>query len=110
MFIPLPRRGFHPRTAAQVALRLRRLAATLAAVICAVLASAAIVPAASASIPILPGGPAVPAPAVPVVAGGGMAGWQITLIALGAALAAATAAVLLDRTRAARRAASASTV
>ena len=32
-----------------------------------------------------------------------MAGWQITLIAVGAALVAATAAVLLDRARAARR-------
>ena len=36
-----------------------------------------------------------------------MAGWQITLIALGAALVAAIAAVLLDRALAARRAASA---
>jgi len=33
-----------------------------------------------------------------------MAGWQITLIALGAALLAAAAAVLLDRARAGRRA------
>ena len=40
---------------------------------------------------------------------GGMAGWQITLIALGAALVAATAAVFLDRALAARRAASATT-
>ena len=32
-----------------------------------------------------------------------MAGWQITLIAVGAALVAATAAVVLDRTLAARR-------
>jgi len=37
----------------------------------------------------------------------GMAGWQITLIALAAALAAATVAVLLDRARTARRSASA---
>jgi hypothetical protein len=44
-----------------------------------------------------------------VITGGGMAGWQITLIALGAALVAATAAVLVDRGRAARRAASATT-
>jgi hypothetical protein len=110
MFVHLPRRGFHPRTAArQAAARLRRLAGALAAVICAGLASAAIVPAASASIPITPGGPAVPAPAVPVVTAGDMAGWQITLIAVGAALIAATAAVVLDRARAARRAASAST-
>jgi hypothetical protein len=108
MFTHLPREESHPRTVArQAAARPRRLAAALAAVICAVLASAAIVPAASASIPITPGGPAVPAPAVRVVTVGGMAGWQITLIALGAALVAATAAVLADRVRAARRAASA---
>ena len=115
MFTPLRRQAPYPRTAAwQAAARLRRLAAALAAVICAVLASAAIVPAASASIPITPGGPAVPAPAVPapavpVVTAGGMAGWQITLIAVGAALVAATAAIVLDRAWAARRAASAST-
>ena len=108
MFTPLPRQGPYPRTAErQAAARLRRLAAALAAVICAVLASAAIVPAASASIPIPPGGPAVPALTVPVVTAGGMAGWQITLIALGAALVAATAAVLVDRV--VRRAASATT-
>ena len=34
---------------------------------------------------------------------GGMPGWQITLIAIGAALLAATAAVLADRARAGRR-------
>jgi hypothetical protein len=39
-----------------------------------------------------------------VVTTGGMPGWEITLIALGAALLAAAAAVLLDRARAARRA------
>jgi hypothetical protein len=33
----------------------------------------------------------------------GMAGWQITLIAMGAALLAATVAVLADRARAAQR-------
>jgi hypothetical protein len=47
------------------------------------------------------------APTVRVVTENGMPGWQITLIALGAALVAATAAVLLDRARAARRAATA---
>jgi hypothetical protein len=110
MFAHLPRQGPHPRTAArQAAARLRRLAAALAAIICAVLASAAVVPAASATIPIPPGGPAVPAPAVRLVTEGGMAGWQIALIALGAALVAATAAVLLDRARAARQAAPATT-
>jgi hypothetical protein len=102
-----PLRGPHPPAAArQAAARLRRLAAALAALTCALLASAAIVPAASASIPITPGGPDVPPPTVPVFAGG-MAGWQITLIALGAALIAATVAVVLDRTLAAHRAATA---
>jgi hypothetical protein len=49
------------------------------------------------------------ASAVGVVTAGGIASWQITVIALGAALVAATAAVWLDRTRAARRAAHATT-
>ena len=49
----------------------------------------------------------VPATTVRVVGAGGMAGWQITLIAAGAAVAAAVAAIVLDRARAARRAASA---
>ena len=55
---------------------------------------------------IPPGGPGPGARQPRVVTAGGMPGWQITLIALGAALVAATAAVLLDRARAARRAAS----
>jgi hypothetical protein len=41
--------------------------------------------------------------AVTLIAGGGMPGWQIALIAVGAALAAAVLAVLLDRARAARK-------
>jgi hypothetical protein len=41
---------------------------------------------------------------------GGMPGWQIALIAIGAALAAAAAAVLLDRARAGRRRLAATTV
>ena len=40
---------------------------------------------------------------VTVITGGGMPGWQITLIAVGAALAAAILAVLLDRAWAARK-------
>jgi hypothetical protein len=40
---------------------------------------------------------------VTVIAGGGMPGWQITLIAVGAALAGAALAVLLDRAWAARK-------
>lgn len=39
----------------------------------------------------------------PAIASGGMAGWQITLIALGAALCASVLAVLADRALAARR-------
>ncbi len=50
-------------------------------------------PAAWAVNEIPPGGPAQ-APAAGTVTAGGMPGWQITLIALGAALVAATAAVL----------------
>ena len=46
---------------------------------------------------ILPPGPS------PVTVAGGMPGWQITLIALGAALVAAVLAVLADRAWSARR-------
>jgi hypothetical protein len=87
---------------------LRRITAALAVVAGGVLAWAAAVPAASAAIIPVPGdgpyGPA-PAPAIQVITAGGMPGWQITLIALAAALAAATAAVVLDRVRASHRSA-----
>ncbi|MGH3163943.1 MAG: hypothetical protein ACRDOC_18845 [Streptosporangiaceae bacterium] len=108
MFTRLFRRETHPHTAA----RLRRITAALAAVTGGLLAWAAAVPAASASIPVPAGGPyrpalVVPPPhAVPVIPAGGMPGWQITVIALAAALVAATAAVFLDRARGSRRAAS----
>ena len=42
-------------------------------------------------------------PATAAVAAGGMPGWQIALIAIGAALVAATVAVVLDRALAARK-------
>jgi hypothetical protein len=103
-----PRRGLRLRTATrQTAARARPLAAALAALTCALLASAAIIPAAWAVNVIPPGGgdPVTPVPSV--VTQGGMAGWQIALIALGAALVAAIAAVLADRVLATRRAASA---
>jgi len=113
MFAYLPRRGTHPRTAGA---RLRRLAAVLASAACGLLASAAIVPGAFAMVVPDPGGQyrtasvtPVPATTVRVVTAGGMAGWQIALIAVGAALFAAAAAVLFDRALAARRAASATT-
>jgi hypothetical protein len=102
----LPRRGSHPRTAARlVPRRLRCVATALAVVTCTLLASAAVMPAAWAMNEIPPGGP-TQAPAADAVTAGGMPGWQITLIALGAAVVAATVAVLLDR-RATRRTASA---
>jgi hypothetical protein len=109
----LPHQQPHPHsTARQAAARLRRLAVALTAAACGLLASALIIPTASARTMMLPdpgnGGtiPATPPPAnAAVVSGGGMAGWQITLIAVGAALVAATVAVLLDRARAARRSA-----
>ena len=50
-----------------------------------------------------PRGGATGPPPPPVIVSGGMAGWQITLIAVGAALFASVLAVLADRSRAARR-------
>jgi hypothetical protein len=92
--------------------RLGRLAAVLAALTGAVLAPAAVTPAAWAGIAVPgPGGPYGPAgvpPApqtgVPMITAGGMAGWQIALIAAGAAVVAAAAAVRLDRSLTTRRA------
>jgi hypothetical protein len=99
---------------------IRRLAAALAGLAGALLALVAAAPAALASgqppppgwnkHPPLPPGhihqpvhlAPVPVPVHPVVIGG-MPGWQIALIAVGAALIAATVAVLLDRAWAARR-------
>jgi hypothetical protein len=113
MFTRIPHRGSHLRTAArQAGARLCWFAAALASVTCALLVSG-IVPAASAAERLLvpPGGgpPApVPAPAAPV-ATGGMAGWQITLIAVGAALIAAIATLILDRALATRRSVSSTT-
>jgi hypothetical protein len=70
----------------------------------ALLTLAVAAPAALATIPDPGGGPAPgPQPAIPTVVTGGMPGWQIALIAAGAALVAAIAAVLLDRARTARR-------
>lgn len=56
--------------------------------------------------PVGGGGPA--SPPVQVITNGGMAGWQITLIALGAALAASIIAVLADRSWLARHRSAAS--
>jgi hypothetical protein len=109
MFAYLSRRGTHLHTA----VRPGRIIAALAAVTGGLLGWAAAVPAASAAtIPVPdPGGAYGPAP-VPAgstaqVITAGMPGWQIILIAVAAALVAATAAVFLDRARASRQSASA---
>jgi hypothetical protein len=87
--------------------RIRRIAAALAGLACAWIGLAVAAPAAFAM--TVPGGSGggvtTPAPPVQVhtVVVGGMTGWQIALIAIGAALLAATVAVLLDRARTARR-------
>jgi hypothetical protein len=85
---------------------LRRFAAVVAGLAAALVAFGATP--AFASLPPGHGGPAgAPVPPAPVqvhtIVAGGMTGWQITLIAVGAALLAATVAVLLDRARATRR-------
>ena len=94
-------------------IRIRRFAACLVAMMAAVAASALAVPAAFATIaPPNPPGPTGPAtvpftkhpPAVHTVVVGGMPGWQIALIAAGAAVLAAALAVVADRLLSARRA------
>ena len=101
--------------------QIRRIAGVLAGA-CALLAFAAASPAMAARIPVpdpwagvpepYPGANLPPAPVPPqihavtrTVLAGGMPvhSWQITLIAVGAALLAAVVAVLADRARAARR-------
>jgi hypothetical protein len=86
--------------------RIRRLAALLAGLAGALLAFAAAAPAALAApmAPVPPGWHQYPPRHVAHAAAfGGMPGWQIALIAVGTALLAPTAAVLLDRAPAARR-------
>lgn len=83
---------------------IRRFTTFLAGLACALLASAAVAAPSFAMVPH-PGAPAVvpPGPVTDTIAAGGMPGWQITLIAVGAALVTAIAAVFLDRARTARR-------
>ena len=88
---------------------IRPIAGVLAGLAAAVLAFGA-APAFATLLPPMPDGPAgAPVPSAPppvqvhTIVTGGMPGWQITLIAVGAALLAATVAVLVDRTRAAHR-------
>jgi hypothetical protein len=86
---------------------LRRFAAVVAGLAAALIAFAT---PAFASLPPGHGGPAghaVPPPAGPpvvhTIVTGGTPGWAIALIAIGAALLAATLAVLVERTRASHR-------
>jgi hypothetical protein len=82
--------------------RIQRCLAVLAGLSGTVLALAATAPAALAVPP--PPEPAVPGPVkIQTVVTGGMPGWQITLIAAGAALLAAALAIVLDRVWVARR-------
>ena len=84
--------------------RIRRLAAVLAGLAASLVAFGA-APAFAVPPPAPDGSAGAPLPPAQVhtVVVGGMPGWQIALIAIGAALFAATAAVLLDRARTARR-------
>lgn len=83
--------------------RLRGFAAVLAGLGLAMAAFASAAQASVAMIPLPGGGVSDTAPVVRTVVEGGMPGWQIALIAAGAALVAAGAAVLLERARSARR-------
>jgi hypothetical protein len=87
--------------------RVRRFAASLAGLTLACLGLAVGAPAAFAETATLPadGGPVGPAATTVTrtVVVGGMPGWQIALIAVGAALIAAGLAVLADRARTAHR-------
>jgi hypothetical protein len=85
---------------------IRRLTVALAGLAGALLVYAAAAPAALAQPfpPRAPGWDKHPPPlgaGIHTVVAGGMPGWQIALIAIGAALLAATVAVLVDRARAA---------
>ncbi|HEV8275884.1 MAG TPA: hypothetical protein VGQ26_09335 [Streptosporangiaceae bacterium] len=85
---------------------IRRLAGLLTGLAATLLALTAASPAALAVNVPPPGGGAgtvQPPPQVHAIVTGGMPGWQITLIALAAAIIAAAVAVIVDRAWAARR-------
>jgi hypothetical protein len=85
---------------------IRRLAGFVAGLATALLAAAIAAPAAFAMRVPPPGGTTDSPPVVVhtrTLVEGGMPGWQIALIAVGAAVAAAVLAVLIDRARLARR-------
>ena len=81
----------------------RRAAAVLTGLAALLLAWTAGSPAAFAMRLPPDGATEVPPPPVHTIVVGGMPGWQIALIAVGAALAAAVVAVYLERMRTARR-------
>jgi hypothetical protein len=83
--------------------RICRPLAVLAGLAGAVRALAGAAPAFAVTLPPPGGSDGSAHTPVHVITEGGMPGWQIALIALGAALIAAVAAVLLDRVRLARR-------
>jgi hypothetical protein len=84
--------------------RIRRPLAVLAGLAGALLALAGAAPAFAMTLPPPGGSDGTSAHApVQVITEGSMPGWQIALIALGAALVAAVTAVLLDRAQLARR-------
>ena len=94
---------------------IRRLIRILAGLVASLVAVGVAAPAAFARVepqlgPASPGEPATavppqnPAPVPAHVVAVGMPGWQIALIAVGAAILAAILAVLVDRARSARRA------
>ncbi len=87
--------------------RIHRLAAILAASACALLGLAVASPAMAMTISVPHPGASVPQPQVPApvhtMIVGGMPGWQITLIAAGAAVLTTLLAVTADRAYAARR-------
>jgi hypothetical protein len=90
-------RRFHP---------VRRVAGALTVLAAALLAAASAAPAAFAlPVPPVGGGDGIPLPPpqVRTVVVGGTPGWQIALIAAGAAILAAAVAVILDRALAARQ-------
>lgn len=112
MFAHLIGHRAHPRTAAlKAGTRLRRIAATLAAVTIGLLASAAAIPAAFASDVPQPGGGYQlgsfgPVPATTShAAAAGVPGWQIILITVSAVLVAAGVTIVLARARTGHRAA-----
>ena len=87
-------------------IRIHRIAAGLVAVVAGTIGLCVVSPAAFAATAVFPAGDGYggsPPTPVQTVVMGGMPGWQIALIAIGAALVAAVAAVLADRARSARR-------